>query len=76
MTFLRRTIIAAASVAVLGASFAALAQDIKPRMIRFGACRCGRATIPGCKVPLPISITYRPRPSGARLSGHYSFNVL
>jgi len=36
MTFLRRTIIAAASVAVLGASFAALAQDIKPRMIRFG----------------------------------------
>ena len=36
MTFLRRTLIAAASVAVLGASFAALAQDIKPRMIRFG----------------------------------------
>ena len=36
MTFLRRTLIAAASVAVLGASFSALAQDIKPRMIRFG----------------------------------------
>jgi TRAP-type transport system periplasmic protein len=36
MTFLRRTLIAAASVAVLSASFAALAQDIKPRMIRFG----------------------------------------
>ncbi|MBT3066817.1 TRAP transporter substrate-binding protein [Rhodoferax sp. U11-2br] len=36
MTLLRRTLIAAASVAVLGASFAALAQDIKPRMIRFG----------------------------------------
>ena len=36
MTFLRRTLIAAASVAVLSASFAALAQDIKPRLIRFG----------------------------------------
>lgn len=36
MTFLRRTLIAAASVAVLSASFSALAQDIKPRMIRFG----------------------------------------
>jgi len=36
MSFLRRTLIAAASVAVLGASFAAVAQDIKPRLIRFG----------------------------------------
>jgi len=36
MTFLRRTLIAAGSVAVLGASFSALAQDIKPRLIRFG----------------------------------------
>ncbi|WP_180129056.1 TRAP transporter substrate-binding protein [Rhodoferax sp. BLA1] len=36
MTFLRRTLIAAASVAVLSASFSALAQDIKPRLIRFG----------------------------------------
>jgi tripartite ATP-independent transporter DctP family solute receptor len=36
MSFLRRTLIAAASVAVLSASFSALAQDIKPRMIRFG----------------------------------------
>ena len=35
MTFLRRTVIAAAAVA-LSASFAALAQDIKPRLIRFG----------------------------------------
>ncbi len=36
MNFIRRTLIAAASVAVLGASFSALAQDIKPRLIRFG----------------------------------------
>ncbi|MDP2678493.1 MAG: TRAP transporter substrate-binding protein [Rhodoferax sp.] len=36
MSFLRRTLIAAASVAVLSASFAAAAQDIKPRLIRFG----------------------------------------
>ena len=36
MTFLRRTLVAAASVAVLSASFSALAQDIKPRLIRFG----------------------------------------
>jgi tripartite ATP-independent transporter DctP family solute receptor len=33
---IRRTLIAAASVAVLSASFSALAQDIKPRLIRFG----------------------------------------
>ncbi|MDD2881729.1 MAG: TRAP transporter substrate-binding protein [Rhodoferax sp.] len=36
MTFLRRTLIAVASAAVLSASFSALAQDIKPRLIRFG----------------------------------------
>ena len=36
MTFLRRTVIAAATAAVLTASFSALAQDIKPRLIRFG----------------------------------------
>ncbi|MDD3936645.1 TRAP transporter substrate-binding protein [Rhodoferax sp.] len=36
MNFIRRTLIAAASVAVLSASFAATAQDIKPRLIRFG----------------------------------------
>ncbi|MDB5884921.1 MAG: dicarboxylate transporter, DctP subunit [Polaromonas sp.] len=36
MTFLRRTAIAAATAAVLTASFSALAQDIKPRLIRFG----------------------------------------
>lgn len=36
MTFLRRTFVAVASAAVLGASFSALAQDIKPRLIRFG----------------------------------------
>ena len=36
MTFLRRTVIAAATAAVLSASFSALAQDIKPRLIRFG----------------------------------------
>jgi len=36
MTFLRRTVIAAATAAVLSTSFSALAQDIKPRLIRFG----------------------------------------
>jgi len=36
MTFLRRTFVAAAAAAVLSASFTALAQDIKPRLIRFG----------------------------------------
>ena len=36
MTFLRRTLIAATTAALLGASFSALAQDIKPRLIRFG----------------------------------------
>ena len=36
MTFFRRTIIAAATVATLAAPFAALSQDIKPRLIRFG----------------------------------------
>lgn len=36
MTFLRRTLIAAATVAVASASFSAFAQDIKPRLIRFG----------------------------------------
>ena len=36
MTFLRRTLIAATTAALLGASFAAVAQDIKPRLIRFG----------------------------------------
>ena len=36
MTFLRRTLVAAAATAVLTASFSALAQDIKPRLIRFG----------------------------------------
>ncbi len=36
MSFIRRTLIAAASVAVLGASFSVLAQDIKPHIIRFG----------------------------------------
>ena len=36
MTFLRRTLVAAAAVATLTASFSALAQDIKPRLIRFG----------------------------------------
>ena len=36
MTFLRRTLIAAATAAVLSAPFSALAQDIKPRLIRFG----------------------------------------
>ena len=37
MTFLlRRTLIAATTTALLGASFASFAQDIKPRLIRFG----------------------------------------
>jgi len=36
MTFLRRTLIAATTAALLGASFSALSQDIKPRLIRFG----------------------------------------
>ncbi|MES2582312.1 MAG: TRAP transporter substrate-binding protein [Pseudomonadota bacterium] len=37
MTFpLRRTLIAATTAALLGASFASFAQDIKPRLIRFG----------------------------------------
>ncbi len=36
MKFIRRTLIAAASMALLSASFSALAQDIKPRLIRFG----------------------------------------
>ncbi|CAN5528418.1 TRAP transporter substrate-binding protein [soil metagenome] len=36
MTFLRRTVIAAAAAVALSASFSALAQDIKPRLIRFG----------------------------------------
>ena len=36
MTILRRTLIAAATVAVASASFSAFAQDIKPRLIRFG----------------------------------------
>jgi TRAP-type transport system periplasmic protein len=36
MTFFRRTIIAAATAAALTASLPALAQDIKPRLIRFG----------------------------------------
>lgn len=36
MTLLRRTLLAAAATAILAAPFAALAQDIKPRLIRFG----------------------------------------
>jgi len=36
MTFLRRTLIAAATVTVVSASFSTFAQDIKPRLIRFG----------------------------------------
>ena len=36
MTFLRRTVIAAAAAVAFSASFTALAQDIKPRLIRFG----------------------------------------
>jgi TRAP-type transport system periplasmic protein len=36
MSFTRRTLIAACAAAALAAPFAALAQDIKPRLIRFG----------------------------------------
>jgi len=36
MTTFRRTVLAAVSAAALVASFGAIAQDIKPRMIRFG----------------------------------------
>lgn len=36
MTIFRRTLVAAATVATLAAPFAALSQDIKPRLIRFG----------------------------------------
>ena len=36
MNMLRRTLVAAAAAASLAASFGALAQDIKPRLIRFG----------------------------------------
>lgn len=36
MTLFRRTLIVATAAAALAASFAALAQDIKPRIIRFG----------------------------------------
>lgn len=36
MTFFRRTLIAATAAAAFAAPFAALAQDIKPRIIRFG----------------------------------------
>jgi tripartite ATP-independent transporter DctP family solute receptor len=36
MNALRRTVLAAAAAAMLAAPFAALAQDIKPRIIRFG----------------------------------------
>lgn len=36
MTHLRLTLIAVATAALLGTSFSALAQDIKPRLIRFG----------------------------------------
>jgi TRAP-type transport system periplasmic protein len=36
MTLLRRTLVTAATAAVLAASLPALAQDIKPRLIRFG----------------------------------------
>ena len=36
MTLFRRTLIAATAAAALAAPFAALAQDIKPRLIRFG----------------------------------------
>ena len=36
MTFLRRTVIAAAAAVAFSTSFTALAQDIKPRLIRFG----------------------------------------
>lgn len=36
MTILRRTVMAATAAVALSASFSALAQDIKPRLIRFG----------------------------------------
>jgi TRAP-type transport system periplasmic protein len=36
MTFLRRTLVAAAAALTLTASFNAMAQDFKPRLIRFG----------------------------------------
>jgi TRAP-type transport system periplasmic protein len=36
MKFVRRTLIAAAAAGLLAASFGAVAQDIKPRLIRFG----------------------------------------
>ena len=36
MTLIRRTLIAACAAAALAAPFAAIAQDIKPRLIRFG----------------------------------------
>ena len=36
MTLVRRTLIAAAAATAFAAPFAALAQDIKPRLIRFG----------------------------------------
>jgi TRAP-type transport system periplasmic protein len=36
MTLFRRTLVAAATVATLAAPFAAMSQDIKPRLIRFG----------------------------------------
>ena len=36
MTLVRRTVLALAATAALAAPFAALAQDIKPRLIRFG----------------------------------------
>jgi len=36
MTFLRRTVISAAAAVAFSASFSVLAQDIKPRLIRFG----------------------------------------
>ena len=36
MTLVRRTVLALAATAALAAPFAALAQDIKPRIIRFG----------------------------------------
>jgi tripartite ATP-independent transporter DctP family solute receptor len=36
MNLIRRTLVAAAAAAALSAPFAALAQDIKPRLIRFG----------------------------------------
>jgi TRAP-type transport system periplasmic protein len=36
MQFVRRTLVAAAAAATLAASFSAFAQDIKPRLIRFG----------------------------------------